>query len=251
MLLAAGITIVLNSQKKKPKKETASGKKGNVAIPNAPSLTRIPLPPLWVLDPSSTHSLTHSHTHSLTHSLSLSLSRFLSGEIVSKLQSFIQRCCQVYIPVLHCATINMFLHTTDHKFWVCSAGGHLAVLYLIKKGSCSNFLTRTINFVFLWQTWVYVCICFTDWTRSAYRMIPVSLLVVSVTPLSVCGPSHLVNSTQWSHHRSYSTWPCQQVSEWVWVREREWVSEWESECESEWVSEWRRGPVLTEEGVVF
>ena len=164
--------------------------------------------------PPLTHSLTLTLTLSLTHSLSLSLVFSQERLWASCKVSSIQRCCQVYIPVLHCATINMFLHTTEHKFWVCSAGGHLAVLYLIKKGSCSNFLTRTINFVFLWQTWVYVCICFTDWTRSAYRMIPVSLLVVSVTPLSVCGPSHLVNSTQWSHHRSYSTWPCQQVSEW-------------------------------------
>ena len=135
MLLAAGITIVLNSQKKKPKKETASGKKERLCYP---LMLLLWLEYHFLLSTGPLLQLTHS-SHSLSHSLTLSLSlSFLSGEIVSKLQSF--KHSKMLPSVYPCAPLCYHQYVSTH-YWT-QVLGMLSWIYIlavdciwIKKGS--------------------------------------------------------------------------------------------------------------------
>ena len=231
MLLAAGITIVLNSQKKKPKKETASGKKGKaVAIPNAPSLTRIPLPPLWVLDPSSTHSLTHSHTHSLTHSLSLSLSRFLSGEIVSKLQSF--KHSKMLPSVYPCAPLCYHQYVSTH-YWTQVLG-----MLSWRSSGCIVFDQKRKLFKLPYQNNKF-CVSVTDMSVRVYLFHRLNSVSISDDSSILAGSfsDSIVRVWALTPRKLYSMKSPSQLQHMA-LSAGEWVSEWVSDSSTLYSTDW-------------
>ena len=237
MLLAAGITIVLNSQKKKPKKETASGKKGKaVAIPNAPSLTRIPLPPLWVLDPSSTHSLTHSHTHSLTHSLSLSLSRFLSGEIVSKLQSF--KHSKMLPSVYPCAPLCYHQYVSTH-YWTQVLG-----MLSWRSSGCIVFDQKRKLFKLPYQNNKF-CVSVTDMSVRVYLFHRLNSVSISDDSSILAGSfsDSIVRVWALTPRKLYSMKSPSQLQHMA-LSAGEWVSEWVSDSSTLYSTDWYQHRVM-------